>query len=197
MFIQCSDCDYKYIVNSVDLKPDGRMVECANCNHRWYQEPLHAEELLSSSVLNVFSEEGNTNVQNKKNDEKDRLTKEMVNRKIVPKEACVLILGATFKENCPDIRNSKVLDLYWKLQKCCKQVFIHDPWVSFEQLEKEHGIKMLLDLENKSFDGVVIAVKHGEFIQMGSQKIKSLGKKTSVIYDLKYLQDEGFYDLSF
>ena len=40
MFIQCSDCDYKYIVNSADLKPDGRMVECANCNHRWFQEPL-------------------------------------------------------------------------------------------------------------------------------------------------------------
>ena len=50
MFIQCSDCDYKYIVNSADLKPDGRMVECANCNHRWYQEPLQAEELLSPSL---------------------------------------------------------------------------------------------------------------------------------------------------
>ena len=50
MFIQCSDCDYKYIVNSADLKPDGRMVECANCNHRWFQEPLKGEDLLSSSV---------------------------------------------------------------------------------------------------------------------------------------------------
>ncbi len=50
MFIQCSDCDYKYIVNSADLKPDGRMVECANCNHRWFQEPLKVEDLLSSSV---------------------------------------------------------------------------------------------------------------------------------------------------
>ena len=45
MFIQCSDCDYKYIVNSADLKPDGRMVECANCNHRWFQEPLKAEKI--------------------------------------------------------------------------------------------------------------------------------------------------------
>ena len=50
MFIQCSDCDYKYLVNSADLKPEGRMVECANCNHRWFQEPLKKEELLSSSV---------------------------------------------------------------------------------------------------------------------------------------------------
>ena len=48
MFIQCSDCDYKYIINSADLKPDGRMVECANCNHRWFQEHLKGEDLLSS-----------------------------------------------------------------------------------------------------------------------------------------------------
>ncbi len=50
MFIQCSDCDYKYLVNSADLKPEGRMVECANCNHRWFQEPLQGEDILSSSV---------------------------------------------------------------------------------------------------------------------------------------------------
>ena len=56
MFIQCSDCDYKYIVNSADLKPDGRMVECANCNHRWFQEPLKGEDLLSSSVPKTFQE---------------------------------------------------------------------------------------------------------------------------------------------
>ena len=56
MFIQCSDCDYKYIVNSADLKPDGRMVECANCNHRWFQEPLKGEDLLSSSAPKTSQE---------------------------------------------------------------------------------------------------------------------------------------------
>ena len=56
MFIQCSDCDYKYIVNSADLKPDGRMVECANCNHRWFQEPLKGEDLLSSAAPKTFQE---------------------------------------------------------------------------------------------------------------------------------------------
>ena len=79
MFIQCSDCDYKYIVNSADLKPDGRMVECANCNHRWYQEPLKAKEFLSSSIPNVSSEDRNTNEQNKKNDANDILDKEIKN----------------------------------------------------------------------------------------------------------------------
>ena len=79
MFIQCSDCDYKYIVNSADLKPDGRMVECANCNHRWYQEPLQAEELLSSSVPKASSEDSNANEENNKNEEKHILTKEIKN----------------------------------------------------------------------------------------------------------------------
>ena len=56
MFIQCSDCDYKYIVNSADLKPDGRMVECVNCNHRWFQEPLKGKDLLSSSAPKTSQE---------------------------------------------------------------------------------------------------------------------------------------------
>ena len=79
MFIQCSDCDYKYIVNSADLKPDGRMVECANCNHRWYQEPLKSEEFLSSSVPKLSSDESGINELNKKNHEKDILNKEIKN----------------------------------------------------------------------------------------------------------------------
>ena len=79
MFIQCSDCDYKYIVNSADLKPDGRMVECGNCNHRWYQEPLQAEELLSSSVPKISKEEIETFNQNEKKESKDIITDEIKN----------------------------------------------------------------------------------------------------------------------
>ena len=79
MFIQCSDCSYKYIVNSADLKPDGRMVECANCNHRWYQEPLQAEELLSPSLPNTSTEKSDTDEKNKKNNEKKILTQEIKN----------------------------------------------------------------------------------------------------------------------
>ena len=79
MFIQCSDCDYKYIVNSADLKPDGRMVECANCNHRWYQELLQAKELLSPSLPSASAETSDTDKQYKKNGEKKILTKEIKN----------------------------------------------------------------------------------------------------------------------
>ena len=79
MFIQCSDCDYKYIVNSADLKPDGRMVECANCNHRWYQELLQAEELLSHSLPSASTERSDTDKQYKKNGENKKFTKEIKN----------------------------------------------------------------------------------------------------------------------
>ena len=79
MFIQCSDCDYKYIVNSADLKPDGRMVECANCNHRWFQETLKGEELLSSSVPKIPQDKIFGNAEEKQNDENDSSLKEIKN----------------------------------------------------------------------------------------------------------------------
>ena len=79
MFIQCSVCDYKYIVNSADLKPDGRMVECANCNHQWYQEPLQADELLSSSLPNLPKEDHDRKVKKNSNEDKVNLTEEIKN----------------------------------------------------------------------------------------------------------------------
>ena len=79
MFIQCSDCDYKYIVNSADLKPDGRMVECANCNHRWFQEPLKGEDLLSSSVPKTSQEKPLEKEEESQNNETDASPKEIKN----------------------------------------------------------------------------------------------------------------------
>ena len=79
MFIQCSDCDYKYIVNSADLKPDGRMVECANCNHRWFQEPLKGEDLLSSSVPKTFQDKHFEKEDEGQNNETDLPPKEIKN----------------------------------------------------------------------------------------------------------------------
>lgn len=79
MFIQCSDCDYKYLVNSADLKPDGRMVECANCNHRWFQELMQGEELLPSSVPKISQEEYEENKESQQNNDKDLLYKEIKN----------------------------------------------------------------------------------------------------------------------
>lgn len=79
MFIQCSDCDYKYLVNSADLKPNGRMVECANCNHRWFQESLKGEEVLSSSIPKTSQKEQHLNADNKKSEEEDSTPKAIKN----------------------------------------------------------------------------------------------------------------------
>ena len=79
MFIQCSDCDYKYIVNSADLKPDGIMVECANCNHRWFQEPLKGEDLLSSSVPKTSQEKPLEKEEKSQNNETNLPPKEIKN----------------------------------------------------------------------------------------------------------------------
>ncbi len=79
MFIQCSDCDYKYIVNSADLKPDGRMVECANCSHRWFQETLKGEDLLSTSVPKTSQEKPLEKEEGSQNNETDAPPKEIKN----------------------------------------------------------------------------------------------------------------------
>tara|TARA_B100000965_G_C19222816_1_gene596626 strand:- start:177 stop:629 length:453 start_codon:yes stop_codon:yes gene_type:complete len=79
MFIQCSECAYKYIVNSADLKPDGRMVECANCNHRWFQESLQGEELLTSSAPKVSQEKPIINDEKKQKDQDHLYFKEIKN----------------------------------------------------------------------------------------------------------------------
>ena len=79
MFIQCSDCNYKYLVNSADLKPDGRMVECANCNHRWFQEPFQGEEILLSSVPKTPQTQPNEHQQRKQINDQNLSSKEIKN----------------------------------------------------------------------------------------------------------------------
>ena len=74
MFIQCSDCHYKYLVNSADLKPDGRMVECANCNHQWFQEHISGEDLLSSSVPKTQSEQKDNSLEKSKKSSLKQIT---------------------------------------------------------------------------------------------------------------------------
>ena len=79
MFIQCSDCDYKYLVNSADLKPDGRMVECANCKHRWFQEPIKGEDILYSSVPKTDKLNSKKNLDNQNIDEDDSSSNQIKN----------------------------------------------------------------------------------------------------------------------
>ena len=79
MFIQCSDCDYKYLINSADLKPDGRMVECANCNHRWFQEPIKGEDILYSSVPKTDKSNSKKNLDSQNINEDDSSSNQIKN----------------------------------------------------------------------------------------------------------------------
>lgn len=99
----------------------------------------------------------------------------------------ILVMGLAFKENCPDIRNSRVVDIVSHLKKSHCIVDIYDPWVSSEDADKEYRIEPISNLKPDFYDAVVLAVAHDKFKEMGPQFIKSIGKKNSIIYDLKYL----------
>ena len=101
--------------------------------------------------------------------------------------AKILILGLSFKEDCPDIRNTKVVDIVNELIDYKCNVSVYDPWVSRLEAKKEYGIDLIKKVEVNQYDGIIIAVAHKQFKKLGIKKIKSYGKPNHVLYDLKYL----------
>ena len=97
----------------------------------------------------------------------------------------VLILGLTFKENCPDIRNTKIVDIYKNLKEFNLDIDIYDPWVNRAEAYKEYGIQLIDEPGEDSYDGIILAVGHNEFINWGSSKIKSFGNNGSIFCDIK------------
>lgn len=116
-----------------------------------------------------------------------QLVKAMVKRRIHVDGARVLVLGLSFKENCPDLRNTKVVDIIKELQEYNIQVDVYDPWVGKEEAQNEYGLTPVSSLESSAYDSVIIAVAHEEFKNMGINYIRSLGKPEHLVYDLKYL----------
>ena len=98
-----------------------------------------------------------------------------------------LILGLAFKENCPDVRNTKVADIARELSSFDMQVDVHDPWVDSAEAKAEYGIELVSEPEQGAYDVVVIAVAHDEFRALGEQGIRAFAKPDSVIYDIKYV----------
>lgn len=124
----------------------------------------------------------------------DRLIKEMLRRGINVVGAKVLILGLAFKENCPDIRNTRVVDVISELNAFNCIVDVYDPWVSSEDAMNEYGIDLVEYPKRGSYDAIVIAVAHREFRELGS-KIRNLGADTHVVYDLKFVLAENQADI--
>ena len=125
----------------------------------------------------------------------NQLIKTMIKRCIQIEGARVLVMGLTFKENCPDLRNTRVVDIVAELQDYNCTVDVYDPWVTVAAAGHEYGITPLTRPEPGTYDGVVLAVAHDQFKAMGVEAIRTLGKKNHVLYDLKYLFPADATDL--
>lgn len=116
-----------------------------------------------------------------------QLVKTMIKKRIQVEGAKVLVLGLSFKENCPDVRNTKVIDIVHELEEYNIEVDVYDPWVDASEAEHEYGIAPISKPSNNQYDGIILAVAHKEFAQMGVSAIRELGRDNHVLYDLKYL----------
>lgn len=116
-----------------------------------------------------------------------QLVKAMLKRRIHVDGARVLVLGLAFKENCPDLRNTRVVDIVSELAEYNIQVDVYDPWVSAVEAQHEYGITPITEPAVNAYDGVVLAVAHNEFRMLGVEAIRKYGKAAHIIYDLKYL----------
>jgi len=116
-----------------------------------------------------------------------RVVRLMLHKGLHPNGARVLVLGLTFKENCPDVRNTKVADIVKELETYGATVDVHDPWVDKEEAMHEYGIAMTETPDQGAYDAVILAVAHREFAAAGEAAIKAYGKPNSVYFDIKYL----------
>jgi UDP-N-acetyl-D-galactosamine dehydrogenase len=117
----------------------------------------------------------------------ERVAQLMVRKRIHVNGARILMMGLAFKENCPDLRNSKVADVIKELEKYGAKIDVYDPWVSAAEARHEYGIDPVEQLVPGSYDGIVIAVAHRQFRKMGVAAVRELAKPEHVIFDIKYV----------
>lgn len=115
-----------------------------------------------------------------------------MNRKgVMVKDAEILILGITFKENCPDIRNTKIVDIYHTLEEYTSNITVYDPWANKEHVAIEYGIEVTNDIPTNKFDSIILAVAHREFLDLD---IRTLLKEGGVVYDVKGILPRDLVD---
>lgn len=124
-----------------------------------------------------------------------QMVKQMLKQRIHVNGAKVLILGLTFKENCPDLRNTGVVDVVAELRDYGIDVDVYDPWVDHSEAQHEYKITPISHPEEGEYDGIVLAVAHQEFKNLGMEKIRAYGKSGAVVYDLKHLFPSNETDL--
>jgi UDP-N-acetyl-D-glucosamine/UDP-N-acetyl-D-galactosamine dehydrogenase len=125
----------------------------------------------------------------------EQLVKAMTKMRIQVDGAKVLVMGLTFKENCPDLRNTRVVDIVAELKDYNCEVHVFDPWVTVAEARHGFGITPIHKLEAGSYDAIILAVAHEQFKNMGAATIRALGKPTALLYDLKYVLTANESDL--
>ena len=117
----------------------------------------------------------------------DQTIKLMLKQGINPVRARILILGLAFKENCPDLRNTRVVDILATLRSYSAAVDVHDPWVDADEAEREYGIRLVPDPEPAGYEAVIVAVGHATFARMGGTGVRALLKPGGIVYDVKHI----------
>ncbi|CAB3638007.1 Vi polysaccharide biosynthesis UDP-N-acetylglucosamine C-6 dehydrogenase TviB [Trinickia soli] len=123
-----------------------------------------------------------------------QLMKALSHRRIHANGARILVMGLTFKENCPDLRNTRVVDIVNELKEFNCSVDVYDPWADAEEAKHEYGLELTKEPQHGAYDGMIIAVSHDQFREMGKD-IRKFGKPAHVLYDLKYVLDAADSDL--
>ena len=124
-----------------------------------------------------------------------QIVKKMSHQKIHIDESKVLILGFTFKGDCPDVRNTKIIDIVKELQSFNVNVDVFDSWADKQEVKDYYGIELIDDLQKNFYDGVIIAVDHSEYKSQGIDYVRSLLKPNSVVYDVKHVFDKKDSDI--
>ena len=115
----------------------------------------------------------------------DQVVRLMARKGINPVGARVLVMGLAFKENCPDLRNTRVIDIVSELLQYQAAVDVHDPWVDAAEAEHEYGLRLGAEPDAGAYDAIVVAVGHRQFIAMGGAGVRAFGKPGAVVYDVK------------
>lgn len=124
-----------------------------------------------------------------------RLVKKMLQRKIMVDEANVLLLGITFKENCPDIRNTKVVDIATELNQYHVNLDIYDPWAKSDDVFEEYGVRLVDEPVPGKYDAIIAAVGHEQFEVWSPSTLRSFAKENCVVFDLKYIFPKEAVDI--
>ena len=123
-----------------------------------------------------------------------RVIRLMTKRRVHAAQARVLVLGLAFKENCPDLRNTRVIDVVNEFRHYDAAVAVYDPWVNADEAQREYGLSLLPQLVPGDYDAIILAVAHRQFVELGAAGIRALGNANCVLFDVKQMLPKGAAD---